>query len=174
MTRSEDIIFPISPRLYDAVIFDFDAVIIPATAGKERLDGIRESSIALIRKLRTANFRTAIVSPLKDCPAVLKRTGMVGLFDVIVDGDEIEQRHLQGKPHPDVLLVAAWQLGIKPTRAVVIEDTAAGVESGRLGGFGCVIGIDRGGLADALREQGADVVVSDLAHVVLGDAVSSQ
>src|SRR5688572_21823339 len=99
MTTCECTIFPISPRLYDAVIFDLDGPItapnIHAAAWKQPFDLIYESSIAFLGELRAANFKTAVVSSVRDCPAILKRAGIAGLFDVIVDGNEVEQRHLQ-------------------------------------------------------------------------------
>jgi trehalose 6-phosphate phosphatase len=130
------------------------------------------SSISLIRDLRTAGIKTAIVTSSRNCPAVLEAAGISGLFDATVDGNERERCHLSGKPHPDIFLEAARRLGVAPSRAIVVEDALAGVEAGRLGNFGGVIGVDRVGQADALIERGADVVVGDLARIALDNESS--
>jgi beta-phosphoglucomutase-like phosphatase (HAD superfamily) len=77
-----------------------------------------------------------------------------------------EREHLRGKPAPDTFLAGARALGAKPAEAAVFEDALAGVAAGRAGGFGFVVGVDRVGQADALREHGADVVVSDLGELL--------
>ena len=124
-----------------------------------------EASIALVRKLRAQAIRTAVVSSSNNCAAVLDAVGIAQLFDTRVDGTDITRLELKGKPAPDAFLEAARRLGVEPARAVVVEDAVAGVEAGRAGGFGCVIGVDRSEHAPALRKAGADVVVSDLAQV---------
>jgi alpha,alpha-trehalase len=126
-----------------------------------------QSTVALIRELHTAGLRTAIISASKNASQVLQAGGVQDLFEAQVDGQVAEERHLPGKPDPAVFLEAARQLGAQPRRAVVVEDAVAGVKAGRAGGFGLVIGIDRGGNAEGLRQNGADVVVKDLAEVKL-------
>lgn len=123
------------------------------------------STVDLIRALRAQDVRTAVVSSSSNCRAVLEAARIENLFDVRVDGTDIEPLHLQGKPAPDVFLEAARRLRVEPSRAVVVEDAIAGVEAGRAGGFGLVIGVDRTGTSQALRTAGADVVVADLAQV---------
>jgi beta-phosphoglucomutase-like phosphatase (HAD superfamily) len=91
---------------------------------------------------------------------------MHGLFDAQVDGIVAHARGLAGKPAPDTYLEAARMLGIAPPDSAVYEDALAGVEAGRAGGFGMVIGVDRAGQAAALREHGADLVVMDLAELL--------
>jgi beta-phosphoglucomutase-like phosphatase (HAD superfamily) len=93
---------------------------------------------------------------------------MEDLFDARVDGYTEDEQHLPGKPAPDTYVYAARMLGVIPARAVVVEDAISGVQSGHAGGFGLVIGVDRGGAAEALRNNGADVVVSDLGELVTG------
>jgi beta-phosphoglucomutase-like phosphatase (HAD superfamily) len=83
-----------------------------------------------------------------------------------VDGVTVEERHLTGKPAPDMFLEGARELGVEPAQAVVFEDALAGVEAGHAGHFGCVIGVDRVGQAQALREHGANVVIEDLAELL--------
>jgi beta-phosphoglucomutase-like phosphatase (HAD superfamily) len=92
--------------------------------------------------------------------------GILDLFEEIVDGNVAERDHLKGKPAPDTFLAGAQALGVEPRQAGVFEDALAGVEAGRAGGFGFVVGVDRVGQADALKAHGADVVVKDLAELL--------
>jgi beta-phosphoglucomutase-like phosphatase (HAD superfamily) len=79
----------------------------------------------------------------------------------------IDRDHLKGKPAPDTFVAAARDLGFDPAQAAVFEDAEAGVAAGHAGGFGIVVGVDRIGHADALREHGADVIVHRLTDVAL-------
>jgi len=130
-------------------------------------DGVEtyESAIALVRKLREKELKTAVVSSSNNCAAVLEKAGIAQLFETRVDGKDVTRLELKGKPAPDAFLEAARRVGVEPSRAVVVEDAVAGVEAGCAGGFGCVIGVDRGGRAQALREAGADFVVTDMSQV---------
>jgi beta-phosphoglucomutase family hydrolase len=123
-------------------------------------------SVALVRRLREQGIRTAVVSSSNNCEQVLRVTGILDLFEARVDGLVASQLHLPGKPAPDTFLKAAQMLGVRPARAAVVEDALAGVEAGRAGGFGLVVGVDRGGSGDALRSHGADVVVTDLGELL--------
>ncbi len=124
-----------------------------------------EAAVALVRELRAQAVKTAVVSSSNNCAAVLEAAGITRLFDARVDGTDITRLELEGKPAPDAFLEAARRLGVEASRAVVVEDAIAGVEAGRAGRFGCVIGVDRSGHAQALRDAGADVVVTGLAQV---------
>jgi beta-phosphoglucomutase family hydrolase len=124
-----------------------------------------EDAIALVQTLRANDVRAAVVSSSNNCAAVLQAAGITQLFDVRVDGRDISRLPLRGKPAPDAFIEAARRVGVEVSRAVVVEDAVAGVASGRAGRFGCVIGVDRGGQSRALREAGADVVVTDLGQV---------
>ncbi len=121
--------------------------------------------VELLRTLRDQDLRTAVVSSSRNCGPVLEAAGLDYLFDVRVDGNDIGRRGLAGKPAPDTFLQAARELDVDPTRAVVVEDAIAGVEAGRAGGFGLVIGVDRSGELQALHDAGADVVVADMSQV---------
>jgi alpha,alpha-trehalase len=123
------------------------------------------SSIELLQELRASGARTAIISASRNCAAVLDAAGVRRLFDVKVDGVDADALGLHGKPDPAVFLEAARRLGVQPERAAVVEDALAGVAAGRRGGFGLVLGIDRAGHGEELRERGADVVVGDLGAV---------
>ena len=123
---------------------------------------IFEGSLALVRHLRKKGIKTAVVSASKNCETVLKVTGITDLFDVMVDGNVAARLGLPGKPAPDTFLKAAQMLDTNPERAVVVEDAISGVQAGRAGEFGLVIGVDRHGEPDSLRNNGADIVVDDL------------
>ncbi|MDP8927210.1 MAG: beta-phosphoglucomutase family hydrolase [Actinomycetota bacterium] len=125
-----------------------------------------EGSVALLHELRRRGVKTAIVSSSRNALTVLEAAGVAHLFDARVDGEVAAELGLPGKPAPDTFLAAAQRLAVPPERAVVVEDALSGVEAGRNGGFGLVIGVDRVGQAKALRHHGADLVVSDLAELV--------
>lgn len=116
--------------------------------------------------MRDAGLARAIVSSSANTVAVLEAVGLAGLFDARVDGVVAAERGLKGKPAPDTFLAAARDLGVDPSAAVVFEDALAGVEAGRAGGFGFVVGVDRAGQAAELRDRGADIVVGDLAELL--------
>jgi beta-phosphoglucomutase family hydrolase len=126
-----------------------------------------EGSIRYVEAARRAGLRRAVVSSSTNCRDVLKAAGILDLFEQIVDGHVAEREHLNGKPAPDTFLAGARALGVAPDQGVVFEDALAGVEAGRRGSFGFVVGVDRVGQADALRSHGADVVVTDLAELLV-------
>jgi beta-phosphoglucomutase family hydrolase len=125
-----------------------------------------EGSVRYATAARDAGLRRAVVSASENCVEFLVAAGIEDLFELRIDGVVAEQEHIPGKPAPDTFLVAAERLGVAPTEAAVFEDALAGVAAGRAGGFGFVVGVDRVGQADALREHGADVVVSDLEELL--------
>jgi beta-phosphoglucomutase family hydrolase len=132
-------------------------------------DGKVESypgSVDFVRQIRAQGIRTAVVSSSNNCEQVLRAVNLLDQFEVRVDGLVASELHLQGKPAPDTFLKAAEMLGVTPARAVVVEDAIAGVQAGRAGGFGLVVGVDRGGSRDALRTNGAGVVVTDLGELL--------
>jgi len=122
-------------------------------------------TLALIGQLEASRLSYAVISASRNCAEVLTAAGLHDLFEVRVDGLTARALDLAGKPDPAVFLVAAHRLGVMPSRAVVVEDALAGVEAGRAGGFGLVIGVDRSGHAAELLAHGADLVVGDLAEV---------
>jgi beta-phosphoglucomutase family hydrolase len=132
------------------------------------------TSVAFVRGLRERGLRTAVVSASRNMVAVLESAGLRELFDAEVDGVEAARLGLPGKPDPALFLEAARRLGVTPDRAAVVEDALAGVEAGRRGGFGLVVGVDWGGQAVALAERGADVVVTDLGDFILEGAVGDR
>jgi len=135
-----------------------------AALGVEGVD-VFASSVRVVEAVRAAGLGTAVVTASKNRAEVLEIAGLSDLFDVHVDGVDAEALGLPGKPDPATFLEAASRLGVTAARSVVVEDAIAGVEAGRNGGFGLVIGIDRRLQAHELREHGADAVVQDLALV---------
>ena len=125
-----------------------------------------EGSVSYVHAVIEAGLKRAVVSSSTNCRDVLRAAGIGDLFDEIVDGVVADREHLNGKPAPDTYLAGARAVGVEPRQAAVFEDALAGVEAGRAGSFGFVVGVDRTGQADALREHGADVVVRDLAELL--------
>lgn len=125
-----------------------------------------EGSVRYVRAAREAGLSRAVVSSSTNCRDVLVAAGIEQLFEARIDGVVAEREHLRGKPAPDTFLAGVRALGVEPVRAAVFEDALAGVAAGRAGGFACVVGVDRAGQSEALREHGADVVVSDLAELL--------
>jgi beta-phosphoglucomutase family hydrolase len=131
-------------------------------------DGVQPyaGSVRYVHAVRDAGLPRAVVSSSANAHDVLAAAGIAGLFDAVVDGVQAAREHLQGKPAPDTFLAGAKALGVEPAAAAVFEDALAGVQAGRAGDFGCVVGVDRAGQAQALREHGADLVVDDLAELL--------
>lgn len=123
-------------------------------------------SLTMLHHVRALGLKTAVVSASKNCQKVLDAAGISGLFEVIVDGMVASLLGLPGKPEPDTFLEAARQLGVVPQRSVVIEDAVSGVQAGRAGGFGLVIGIDHHGEPQTLSDNGANIVVRDLSELL--------
>jgi beta-phosphoglucomutase family hydrolase len=122
-------------------------------------------TVRLLDALDAEGVPYAVVSSSANTRHVLEAAGALERFAAIVDGTSLKTRGLQGKPAPDTFLAAAQDLGVAPADAAVFEDALSGVEAGRAGRFGLVVGVDRVGHADALREHGADRVVEDLAEL---------
>ncbi|MBX6384394.1 MAG: beta-phosphoglucomutase family hydrolase [Microbispora sp.] len=125
-----------------------------------------EGSVRYLRAVRDAGLRRAVVSSSANTAHVLAAAGLADMFDARIDGVVAAERGLAGKPAPDMFLAAAEALGLAPAEAAVFEDALAGVAAGRAGGFAVVVGVDRGHQAEALRDNGADVVVTDLSELL--------
>ncbi|RMB84780.1 HAD family phosphatase [Streptomyces shenzhenensis] len=135
---------------------------------KIRTEGVEAypGSVRYVEAVRAAGLSTAVVSSSANAHDVLTSAGLQALFDVRIDGVVAAERRLPGKPHPDTFLAAAHDLGVEPGAAAVFEDALAGMDAGRSGHFGYVVGVNRAGQADALREHGADIVVGDLVELL--------
>lgn len=127
-------------------------------------------AVALVRALRDAGVRVGIATSSRNAGTLLTRAGLAELFEARVDGDVSASLGLPGKPRPDAFLECLRRLGaISPSRAVVFEDASSGVAAGRAGGFGLVVGVDRGGNAARLADAGADWVIDDLRGVTVAE-----
>jgi beta-phosphoglucomutase family hydrolase len=133
---------------------------------RERGVEVYDGSVRFVEAVRDAGLRRAVVSASKNCREVLVAAGIEHLFEVRVDGVVAAADGLRGKPAPDMVLAAAAALGVAPAHSAVFEDAVAGVEAGRAGAFGWVVGVDRVGQAAALRSHGADTVVRDLSELL--------
>ncbi|WP_028804169.1 HAD family hydrolase [Streptomyces sp. 142MFCol3.1] len=131
------------------------------TGGVEAYDG----TLRYIEAVRAHGLRTAVVSSSANCRDILRSIGAEDLFDVRIDGVVAAERGLPGKPQPDTFLAAARDLGVDAAEAAVFEDALAGMDAGRSGHFGYVVGVDRVGQGAALRAHGADTVVQDLSEL---------
>jgi beta-phosphoglucomutase family hydrolase len=133
-------------------------------------DGVEpyDGSVRYVKAARDAGLRRAVVSSSTNCRDVLEAAGIIDLFEEIVDGNVAREQGLKGKPAPDTFLAGARALGVDAAHAAVFEDAVAGVEAGRAGRFGFVVGVDRVDHAEALRSHGADIVVKDLAELLEG------
>lgn len=137
-------------------------------------DGVKvfDGAVTLVKELRQSGIKVAVVSASENTKSALEAVGILHLFDAIVDGQAVKDLNLKGKPAPDSYLQGAKVLGVKAGSAVVLEDALAGVEAGRAGHFGLVVGIDHHDAhgvheyADELRSHGADVVVTSLAELI--------
>ncbi|HKT34301.1 MAG TPA: beta-phosphoglucomutase family hydrolase [Nitrospira sp.] len=123
-------------------------------------------TVKFLQLAKRAGLKMAVVSSSHHCAEIIEVVGLTSLFDVRIDGHDIDRLRLPGKPAPDTFWEAGRRLAVEPKRAIVIEDALAGVRAGHAGGFGFVIGVDRQQQADALREQGADIVVADLSDLL--------
>jgi HAD superfamily hydrolase (TIGR01509 family) len=130
--------------------------------GVEVFDGSRR----YLEAVSAAGLGVAVVSSSANTKEVLEITGLDRYVQHRVDGVVMREQNIPGKPAPDSFLRAAELLNVAPGEAAVFEDALAGVAAGRAGHFGCVVGVDRVGQAEALRRNGADVVVTDLAELL--------
>jgi trehalose-phosphatase len=132
-------------------------------------DGVEvfDSTLALLRSLRTNGVRNGMVTSSRHGREIVRRADLGSLFDVLFDGNDLESRNLKGKPHPDAFIETTRQLGASPERTIIFEDAVSGIEAGRRGRFGLVIGVDRGDNRAALESGGADFVVADLSELTV-------
>jgi beta-phosphoglucomutase family hydrolase len=131
-------------------------------------DGVEAypGTVKYLEVAKSAGLRMAVVSSSANCRAILKSCDLLDDFEEIMDGVIAAERGIKGKPAPDTFIAAAESLGASLDQAVVFEDALAGVEAGHAGGFGFVVGVNRVGQAEALKEHGADIVVDDLEELI--------
>ncbi len=128
---------------------------------------VYEDAVEQMNRWKNEGIKIAVVSSSNNCVPILKTAQLLDLFDAKVDGLDSEQLGLAGKPAPDIFLEACRQLKVSQRRAVIIEDSGAGVRAGSEGEFGLVVGVARGEETDRLRNQGAEVVVHNLRDLEL-------
>lgn len=128
---------------------------------------VDDAAVRFVRELRACAMPVGLASSSRNAVPILERVGLLSLFDAVVDGVAVEKLGLKGKPNPDIFLTCLRQLPGRndPQRSIVVEDAIAGVEAGRRGGFGAVIGVDRHQAAAELREHGANLVIDDFRQI---------
>jgi beta-phosphoglucomutase family hydrolase len=129
--------------------------------------GIYDSTVKLIKELLGRGVKVGVATSSRNCGPILEKAGIAGLFETRVDGVVSAGLGLKGKPEPDIFTAASDNLGVKPHRAIVVEDAVSGVQAGRKGNFGLVIGVARENNAQELRTNGADIVVTDLSELTV-------
>jgi beta-phosphoglucomutase family hydrolase len=127
---------------------------------------VYHDTISYLNAVQAQGIACAVVSSSTNTHQILSVTGLAGRFRAVIDGEVALREHLHGKPAPDTFLAGARALRVEPAQAVVFEDATAGVQAGRAGHFGYVVGVDRAGQAQALREHGADIVVTDVSTLI--------
>ncbi len=132
-------------------------------------DGVKvyPTTVSLIKELLAKGIKVGVASSSKNCKVVLEAAGILELMETRVDGEVSAELGLQGKPEPDIFTVASDNLGVTYDRAVVVEDAVSGVQAGKKGNFGLVIGIAREENHKELHQNGADIVVSDIGDIGL-------
>lgn len=127
-------------------------------------DGVETypATVELIKKLKAENIKIGVASSSKNCKTVLETADLLHYFETRVDGEVSAELGLNGKPEPDIFTTAADNLGVEYSKAVVVEDAISGVQAGKAGNFGLVLGVAREGNSEALKQNGADVVVNDI------------
>ncbi|HLN53508.1 MAG TPA: HAD-IA family hydrolase [Lentimicrobium sp.] len=129
--------------------------------------GVYESTVELIRQLKDNGVRVGVASSSKNCAPVLEAAGLLDLFETRVDGVISAQLRLKGKPEPDIFTTAADNLGVSYENTAIVEDAVSGVQAGRKGDFGLVLGVAREENENELLLNGADLVVTDLSEITL-------
>jgi trehalose 6-phosphate phosphatase len=134
-------------------------------------DGVKiyKSTVQLIDDVRASGIKVGLVTSSKNCGLILKLANITHLFDVIIDGNDAEQKNIPGKPQPDTFLTCARLLSVNPNACIVAEDAISGVQAAHSGQFGLVVGLDRAGIKNDLLENGADVVFTDFAETSFED-----
>lgn len=168
-TSADDTVLGLGLRKNEDFLRVLEQGIDPYPGSVALLDDLAEGADGADRADSDHVPRVAIVSSSKNARQVLTAAGLIDRFELIVDGTVAASEGLPGKPAPDTYVFAARSLGVEPARAVVVEDATSGVASGRAGGFGLVVGVDRGAGRETLLDAGADIVVSDLAELTINE-----
>ncbi len=130
---------------------------------------VYDSSVKMIHQLKKLGVRIGVASSSKNCKPVLEAAGLLDLFETRIDGVVSAELGLHGKPEPDIFTTACDRLGTEYYRSVVVEDAVSGVQAGRNGNFGLVLGIAREDNINELKINGGDIVVEDLSEISIED-----
>lgn len=130
-------------------------------------DGVEayDSTVKLIHELIEKGIKVGVASSSKNCKVVLTAAKLLQYFETRVDGEVSAELGLKGKPEADIFTTAADNLGVAYDRAVVVEDAISGVQAGKKGNFGLVLGIAREENKQELLANGADIVVEDIEEI---------
>ena len=128
---------------------------------------IYHSTIRFIENLKKAGVKIGVATSSKNCKLILESAGIEDLFTVRVDGEVSDKLGLKGKPQGDIFVTAARSLGTTPAKSIVVEDAISGVQAGRNGGFGLVLGIARKDNESELIKNGADIAIGDLSEITI-------
>ncbi len=126
---------------------------------------VYEDTVEMLETWKKEELKLAVISSSRNCRYIIEKAGLTPMFEVIVDGIKLEKENLSGKPKPDIFIKAAEELGSEIMRSMVIEDAISGVQAGRKGNFGLVVGVDRNNKTDSLKKAGADIVVKKLTEL---------
>lgn len=126
---------------------------------------VYQDTVEMVKKWRQQKIRLAVISSSRNCEHIMKAAGLTELFDVRIDGIMLDWENLRGKPEPDIFLKACELLGSEVDQSLVVEDAISGVQAGRKGRFGLVVGVARDGEKSSLEEAGADIVVQELTEL---------
>lgn len=130
---------------------------------------VYQSSVELVDELIRAGVRVAVASSSRNCSFILEKTGLIDRFGAVVDGEVSHKLDLPGKPDPAIFVEAAKRIDADPRRSIMVEDAVAGVQAGRNGAFGLVLGVARDGDLERLRSNGAHIAVTDLAQISVAE-----
>jgi trehalose 6-phosphate phosphatase len=126
---------------------------------------VYDDTAETLKEWKQKGLKLAVITSSKNGRYIMEKTGLLNLFEVMVDGIRSEELGLKGKPEPDIFLQACEELNVDINQAVIIEDAVAGVEAGSKGKFGLVVGVARNGSENDLKKAGADIVVKKLTEI---------
>jgi len=130
---------------------------------------IYESTVSFVKGLKKKGVKVGVSSSSMNCRFILEKTGLIDLFETVIDGMVSKEIGLRGKPHPDIFLIACENLNLEPNECMMVEDAIVGVEAGKNGNFSLVVGVSRNGNSKELLAHGADIAVSDIAELSIED-----
>ena len=121
-------------------------------------------AIKLIKALRKHGFKMALASsaPIENIQLLIQGLGIENYFNAIVSGRDVAE----GKPSPQVFLLAAKKLGVAPENCIVIEDAVAGVTAAKRAGMHC-LAITNTHPRQSFNE--ADLIVDSLETITIND-----